>query len=37
MILIRDPKTFYFDFDWPKDVDEYLKHEIGFKKKLIFS
>ena len=28
MIVIRDPKTFYFCFDWPKDVDENLKHEI---------
>ena len=26
MILIRYPQT--FDFDWPKDVDENLKHEI---------
>ena len=25
---IRDPKTFYFDFDWPKNVDKNLKHEI---------
>ena len=30
MILIRDPKTFYFDYDWPKDVDENLKHKIEF-------
>ena len=30
MIVIRDPKTFYFNFDWPKYVDEYLKHEILF-------
>ena len=30
MIVIRDPKTFYFEFDWPKDVDENLKHEIEF-------
>ena len=30
MILIRDSKTFYFNFDWPKDVDENLKHEIEF-------
>ena len=30
MIWTRDPKTFYFDFDWPKDVDENLKHEIEF-------
>ena len=28
MIVIRDPKTLYFDFDWHKDVDENLKHEI---------
>ena len=30
MIVIRDPKTFYFNFDWPKYVDENLKHEIKF-------
>ena len=30
MVVIRDPKTFYFDFDWPKNVDENLKHEIKF-------
>ena len=30
MIVIRDPKTFCFNFDWPKDVDENLKHEIEF-------
>ena len=30
MIVIRDHKTFYFDFDWPKDVDENLKREIEF-------
>ena len=23
-------QNFYFDFDWPKNVDENLKHEIGF-------
>ena len=28
MIVIRDPKTFYLDFDWPKNVDENLKYEI---------
>ena len=28
VIVIRDPKTFYFDR--PKDVDENLKHEIEF-------
>ena len=28
-ILTRDPKTFYFDFNWPKkNVDQNLKHEI---------
>ena len=26
----RDRKTFYFYFDWPKDVDENLKHKIQF-------
>ena len=30
MIAIRDPKTFCFNFDWPKDVDENLKHKIEF-------
>ena len=30
MIVIRDPKTFCFDFDWPKDIDENLKDEIEF-------
>ena len=30
MIVITDPKNFYFYFDWPKDVDENLKHEIEF-------
>ena len=28
MILTRDPKTFCFNFDWPKYVDENLKREI---------
>ena len=31
MIVIRNPKTFCFNFDWPKDVDGNLKHEIKFK------
>ena len=26
MIVIKDSKTFRFNFDWPKDVDENLKH-----------
>ena len=30
MIEIRDPKTFCFNFDWPKDIGESLKHEIDF-------
>ena len=30
MIVIRDPKTFCFNFDWPKDVNENLKHKIEF-------
>ena len=30
MIVIRDSKTFYFDFNWPKDFDDNLKHEIDF-------
>ena len=28
MILIRDPKTLYFNFDWSKDVDENLKYNL---------
>ena len=28
MIVIRDPKTFCFNFDWPKNVDQNVKHEI---------
>ena len=30
MIVIRDPKTFYFNFVRPTDVNENLKHEIEF-------
>ena len=30
MIVIRDPKTFYFDVDCPEDVDKNFKHEIEF-------
>ena len=33
MTVVRDPKTFCFNFDWPKYVDENLKHEIGFNIK----
>ena len=37
MILIRDPKPFYFLFDWDKHVDENLKHKIEFIIKSIES
>ena len=30
MIMIRDLKTFCFNFGQPKDVDENLNHEIEF-------
>ena len=30
MIVINDSKIFYFNFDWPIDVDENLKHETEF-------
>ena len=30
VVVTIDPKTFYFDFAWPKDVYENLKHEIEF-------
>ena len=30
IIIIRYPKTFYFNFDPPKDVDENLKNEIEY-------
>ena len=33
MIVIRDTKTFCFNFDLPKDVDENLKCEIEFTVK----
>ena len=32
MIVIRDSQTFCFNFDRPRDVDENLKHEVGFIK-----
>ena len=28
--MIRNPKTFCLNFDWPKHVDEKLKHETEF-------
>ena len=30
MIVVRDPKNFYFPFHWPKDVDQNLKRENKF-------
>ena len=33
MIVIKDSKTFRFNFDWPKDVDENLEHKVEFNKK----
>ena len=30
MIVIREPKTCYFDFDLPEDIDKNLKHEFEF-------
>ena len=29
MIVIRDLKTFYYDFDCSKNVDKNLKHETN--------
>ena len=30
MIMMRDPRTFCFKFDQPKNVDDSLKNEIEF-------
>ena len=30
MVITREPKTFYFASDFPKDVDKNLKHKIEF-------
>ena len=30
MVVIREPKPFYYDFHLSKDVDKNLKHEIEF-------
>ena len=30
MVVITEPQSFYFDFDWPKNIDENLKYEIEF-------
>ena len=37
IIVIRDPKTFCFNLDWPKDVDENVKQKIEFIIKSIYS
>ena len=36
IIVIRDLKSFCFTFDWAKDADENLKHEIEFIKKAMY-
>ena len=30
IVIIREPKTFYFDFDLHKDLDKNLKHKTEF-------
>ena len=30
MVIIREPKTFYFDFDWYKNFNQNLTNEIQF-------
>ena len=30
MIVRRDTKAFYFNFDWSENVGESLKHKTGF-------
>ena len=37
MNIMKDPKNFSFNFDWPKDVDENLNYWIYNKKQSIFS
>ena len=32
-IVMRDFKTFCFNFDWPKDVDKNLNYEIELKRR----
>ena len=32
MVVVRELKTFCFDFNWPKNVDENWKHEIDIVK-----
>ena len=33
MVVIRDPQTFCFNFDWPRYVDQNLKYKIELIKK----
>ena len=33
MVVIGKLKKFYFNFDWPKDVDKNFKYEIKFVMK----
>ena len=37
MIVMRYLKTFYFNFNWPKQVDRNLKHEIYLHEFIIKS
>ena len=37
MIVMRHLKTFYFDFNWPKQVDRNSKHEIYLHEFIIKS
>ena len=30
MMVMSDPKIFYFHFNWRKDLDESLEHETEF-------
>ena len=30
VVVIREPKTFSFNLNWPENVDENLKHEMEF-------
>ena len=32
--MTRDPRTFYFNFHWPKDDDKTLKHILKNKESL---
>ena len=33
MVVIRDPKTFWFNFDWPKYVDQNLNYKTELIKR----